>query len=66
MSKFGDDLIESLEDAHAHARGKPSISRTRRVPISGQDVIDVMQRSPLKGIELVAPSFPMLVRDVEL
>lgn len=32
MSKFGQDLIESLTDAVAHARGKPSFVRLHTVP----------------------------------
>jgi hypothetical protein len=66
MSKFGDDLIKSTEEALAHARGEPSDVRTTRVLISGQDLMDVMQRSPHKEIDLVPLGFPMPVRDVEL
>ena len=33
MSKFGEELIESLTDALAHARGEPSGVRERKVEI---------------------------------
>jgi len=45
---------------------KPDTKPVRQGYISGQDLIEVMQRSPHKDIELVVPGFPMPVRDVEL
>lgn len=65
VSKFGDDLIESLKNALAHARGEPSGVRTTRVPISGQALIDAMQSCPHKDVDLEPPRYPMPVRDVE-
>jgi len=45
---------------------KPEAEPTKQGYISGQALIDAMQRSAHKEIDLVPPGFPMPVRDVEL
>jgi DNA-binding transcriptional regulator YiaG len=38
MSKLGDELIQSMAQARAHARGRKSRVRTRQVPIRAADI----------------------------
>jgi len=38
MSKFGDDLVKSMAQALAHARGKGTGSRVHKVPVRPDDI----------------------------
>jgi antitoxin (DNA-binding transcriptional repressor) of toxin-antitoxin stability system len=74
------DLVEQGEDVLITRRGKPvarlvspkddgAAAPAQRVAvgqISGKELIDLMQRSPHKDVELVQPSVFFQVRDVEL
>lgn len=44
MSKLGDELVQSMAEALAHARGKRADSRTHKVPVSPDELQKARKR----------------------
>ena len=67
MTKFGKDLIESMQQAAGHAAGKKVRGlRVSKVDLTGKALIEAMQSSPHRDLDIEPKRKRMPVRKVTL